>query len=176
MGAFVIPAQGMPAFVRHACASTKIMNSRIASLFLSRALLCAVMLLLCGTSSHASTILRLEFNQMLEQADLVFEGEVLTSRSQWNQQRSSINTYIDFQVNEVIQGAYAQSVITLRFSGGTVGDTTLQIEGVVYPEPGEKGIYFVLDPTRHFVNPLVSWSQGHFRIRRSGCAGPDLYR
>jgi hypothetical protein len=52
----------------------------------------------------------------------------------------------------------------LRFLGGTVGNKTMAICDMKFPQPGERGIYFVASLERMQVHPLYGWSQGHFLL------------
>jgi hypothetical protein len=108
----------------------------------------------------------MDIDEVLDQSSLVFEGEVISSTARWNASKTSIATYVEFLISDVIQGEYAESSLTLRYTGGTVDDMTLTVDGVVYPKIGERGIYFVLSTEENFIHPLVGWSQGHFRIVR----------
>lgn len=122
-----------------------------------------LLLLLCGLgAANATTILSVDMDQMLEQAKLVFEGEVLAHDVAWNANRSSISTSITFRVVDVIKGVHAEEQISVKFSGGKIGGEEIRVSAMAYPPIGEQGIYFLEDPSRHLVNPLIGWSQGHF--------------
>ncbi len=45
-------------------------------------------------------------------------------------------------------------------------DRHLEVPGLEVPAVGERGIYFVEDPTRRQIHPLFGWDQGRFRIER----------
>jgi hypothetical protein len=118
-------------------------------------------------TTYASSILQIDTTQLVNNAELVFEGEVLTSRSE---QASSgyIYTYVDFLVTDVLIGnVVAGTVLPLRFTGGTVGDLKLDV-GSVIPTMGEHGVYFIESLDKPLINPLLGWSQGHFRIQLDG--------
>jgi len=130
-----------------------------------------VLVVLCAglgvQTVYASTILQVNTEQLVNQSELVFEGEVLATRSE---QASSgyIYTYVDFLVTDVLIGEFqAGTVLPLRFTGGTVGDLKLDV-GSVIPTLGEHGIYFVESLDKPLTNPLLGWSQGHFKIQQEG--------
>jgi hypothetical protein len=115
----------------------------------------------------ATSILRIDTVQLANDAELVFEGEVLATRSE---QAGSgyIYTYVDFLVTDMVLGdAEAGGIITLRFTGGVVGDLTLDV-GSDIPSLGERGIYFVEAQDAGLTNPLLGWSQGQFEIQDDG--------
>ena len=118
-------------------------------------------------SAQASTVLRMDFGEVVESAELVFEGRVTALQAQ-RIADGSIHTFVTFQINEIIKGEFASDTIELRFLGGQVGTRGLQVGDMRMPEMGETGIYFV-ETLRDFqVNPLVGWAQGHFLIEEIG--------
>jgi hypothetical protein len=122
------------------------------------------LILLPGLSLRASSIAQVDTRQLLHSAQLVFQGEVLDRRSE-QAADGRIYTFVDFQVEEVLVGTQPEgSVLTLRFTGGQVGDRRFSV-GVDIPEVGEKGIYFVESVDTKLINPLLGWSQGRFRIQ-----------
>lgn len=122
--------------------------------------------LLFAVSAQATSIRQLSFDQVAEQAQLVFEGEVVAVEARWNADQSHIQTVVTFRVAEVLKGTHSQKSLTLSFVGGTVANTTEKFDGLIYPEFGEHGIYFVENISQPQLNPLVGWSQGHYKIRR----------
>ena len=92
---------------------------------------------------------------------------MIASASQF-EDSGAIFTYIEVLILDAIKGnAVAGDTVVLQFVGGQVGDTVFDI-GVQYPQPGEKGIYFLHDPVQVQLSPLVGWTQGHFIIDASG--------
>jgi len=104
-------------------------------------------------------------DEMLQTAELVFEGKVVASEARWNAANTLIKTYVTFDISEVVVGDYSQSTIQLSFIGGSVGEDKIEAEGMQYPKLGEEGIYFVEKLGRELINPLVGWSQGHFLVK-----------
>ncbi|MEM7360815.1 MAG: hypothetical protein AAF431_17125 [Pseudomonadota bacterium] len=127
-------------------------------------LLVSVMCLLTIAAAQASSIRQLHLDDVSQQSELIFVGEVVNSVASWNPQRSRITTQITFRIDEVIKGSYSEANLQLGFAGGTVGDATMEYEGLRYPIIGESGIYFVETIAKPLVNPLVGWSQGHFLL------------
>jgi hypothetical protein len=115
---------------------------------------------------HATTVLQVDMEQLLNDAAVIFEGEVIASEAKWNVDNSYISTWVTFRVDDVLKGELPSATITQSFAGGTVDGTTLQVSGMVYPQVGEMGIYFIENPERQQVNPIVGWSQGHFKVKK----------
>jgi hypothetical protein len=114
----------------------------------------------------ATTVLQVDVDYLLNEAILIFEGEVLSSEAKWNHDKTSIVTFVTFSVKNIVKGETQASTVTVMFSGGTVGETGLQVSAMVYPAVGENGIYFLENPGQQLVNPLVGWGQGHFRVKK----------
>lgn len=110
----------------------------------------------------ATTVRQLEFDALVANAALIFTGEVIDRQAVWNQQKTHIDSLITFRVQQVIKGEYNDARIVLRFAGGEIGAVREYVEGMVYPEIGERGLYFVETLERTQVNPLLGWQQGHF--------------
>lgn len=126
-----------------------------------------ILLAICGclflpTMASATSIQKIGFTELSQQAQLVFEGEVVSSIARRHPDTRRIYTYVTFTVKDVVKGVFSETELTLQFSGGEVSDELVVYESLVYPEKGEQGVYFVSTIKRPMVNPLVGWSQGHF--------------
>lgn len=129
-------------------------------------------LLLFAQAGRASTVLQIDTDALLDRAELVFEGSVIGSTAKWNADRSAIFTEVTFAISEVIKGSAPGQSLTLKFAGGEVDGTGMQVSSMHYPGPGERGIYFVESTSKVYTSPLVGWSQGHFLLERDA-AGSD---
>jgi len=123
------------------------------------------------SSGNAASVKEVTMVEMLQVSQFVFEGKVISSESQENS-RQRIHTFVTFEIQEIIKGDYPMDSITLSFLGGTVGDVTLMVSDMNFPEVGEHGIYFVESIKRSQVNPIYGWSQGHFLVETDG-SGTD---
>lgn len=119
---------------------------------------------LVSNSVYATSVLQMDFNEVSQQAELVFRGTVVSKEARWNNSKTRIHTQIVLSVDEVISGNYAASTLALRFLGGELDGSMTLVGGMIYPEVGEQGIYFVESLQRKLVNPLVGWSQGHYKV------------
>lgn len=123
----------------------------------------AVLLCLVVTPVQATTVLQLSFPEVVDNAELIFEGQVSNVESVQTGPRS-IHTKVTFDVITVIKGDYFQSNISLQFLGGEVDGRRLVVQGMQVPELGETGIFFVESLHEPLIHPLVGWSQGHFLL------------
>ena len=116
---------------------------------------------------YGTTIQKLDIDEVVMEAELVFEGEVLTHEVRVDANSNLINTFVSFLVIDVIKGSNQIDIIELKFAGGTLNGETVRVNGLSIPQPGEQGIYFVESTSNGLINPLVGWSQGHFVIKES---------
>lgn len=130
---------------------------------LARAALSCLLCVSFPILTSATTIRAVSVAEMLEQSELVFEGRVSSIEVRGGEDPASIHTCAQFEPIEVLKGPAVGKSIELCFAGGTKGGFRRRIEGMIYPRPGENGIYFVKSLTEHYVSPFYGWQQGHFR-------------
>ncbi len=110
----------------------------------------------------ATSVREVSLEEMLTQAELIFEGEVAHIEVQETPIYRRPFTRVEFRVLEVIKGNWQQPTIALDFLGGESNGRRLAVEEMDYPKLGEHGIYFVESLRRRQVHPLYGWSQGRF--------------
>lgn len=121
------------------------------------------LLFIAPSYASAASVRQVTMDEMIQQSQLVFEGEVTAIENKETGPRR-IHTLVTLTILDVIKGEYPSDSITLSFLGGTVGDVTLTVSDMVVPQVGEHGIYFVESLERLQVHPLYGWSQGHFLV------------
>lgn len=124
--------------------------------------------LLPGGNARATSVLQLDFAEVADTAELIFEGRVLSLQAR-RMPGGAIHTFVRFRVLDVVKGDHPGDEIELSFLGGRVGDAQLQVAEMQMPVEGETGFYFVESLRRPLVHPLVGWKQGHYLIE----AGTD---
>jgi hypothetical protein len=135
--------------------------------FIKKILLLIALCFFFSQPSQASSILEVDFQQIVNRAESIFEGEVVATSSEMSAD-GNIYTLVDFLVLDVLSGNLnVGESITLRFTGGTVNGLTLSV-GSVIPAIGEHGVYFIEAINAQLINPLYGWSQGHYRIQANG--------
>jgi hypothetical protein len=116
-------------------------------------------------STQASTILRVSFENVVQNAEFVFEGEVISQETRRSPQDGRPYTYFTFQALDVLKGSYPSGgIVTLGFAGGTIDGMTLEVHDLRMPVLHENGIYFVESLKKQLVNPLYGWHQGHYLV------------
>jgi len=141
------------------CPARLLENSRQVFCYLSSSIL-----LLLSLSASATTILGMDIDQVAEQAELIFEGEVILSETRQESATGVISSYLTFRIDDVVKGDYDAATVELKFMGGVFNGQIVQVSGMRIPETGEQGIYFVESVSRDLINPLLGWSQGHFIV------------
>ncbi len=116
------------------------------------------------SGGQAASVRQVSMAEMLQNSELVFQGEVLSLESVETGPKQ-IHTYVTFRIEDIVKGQYPQGIITLRYLGGTVNNRTLAVSDMILPRPGEHGIYFVESLERRQMHPLYGWSQGHFLVQ-----------
>ncbi|PYL54142.1 MAG: hypothetical protein DMF29_06875 [Verrucomicrobia bacterium] len=119
----------------------------------------------------ATTVIPPTFEQLVQQAELIFQGTVTDVRSVWEGEGAQrhINTYVTFQIGENMKGN-AGSSYTIRILGGTVGDETMEVTDTPKFKMGDRDILFVEHNNDQFV-PLVGINNGRFHVQRDGQTG-----
>ena len=119
-----------------------------------------------ATGTNATTILGMDIDEVANEAELIFEGEVILHETRQNSNTGIIHTYVTFTVHDVVKGDFSADTIELKFAGGTFMGQIVEVRGLKIPKEGENGIYFVESTSRDLLNPLIGWSQGHFIIEQ----------
>jgi hypothetical protein len=126
------------------------------------------------TCITGTTVIPPTFEQLVQQAELIFQGTVTDVRSVWEGEGAQrhIDTYVTFQIDENVKGK-ATSSYTIRMLGGTVGDETMEVTDSPKFKVGDREILFVEHNNEQFV-PLVGINHGHFHLQRDEQTGRDI--
>jgi len=137
-------------------------------------LLPLILIGLAFTRVSATTVVPPTFEQLVQQAELIFQGTVTDSRSVWEGEggQRHIETYVTFQVEDSVKGQAGTSY-TIRMLGGTVGDETMEVTDTPKFKVGDREILFVEHNYDQFV-PLVGISHGRFHVQKDEQTGRDV--
>jgi hypothetical protein len=122
----------------------------------------------------ATSVIPPTFDQLVEQAELIFQGTVTDVRSVWEGEGAQrhIDTYVTFQTQDSVKGNIDASY-TIRLLGGTVGDETMEVTDAPKFKVGDRDILFVEHNNEQFV-PLVGINHGRFHVQRDEQTGRDV--
>ena len=135
------------------------------------AAICAAFVL---NSAQATTVIAPSFDELVEQAQVIFQGTVTDAQSQWTGEGGNrrIVTYVTFKVDEAIKGEVG-ATYTVRMLGGTVGDQTMEVTDSPKFKVGDRDILFVENNGSQFI-PLVGIMHGRFRVQKDKATGREV--
>jgi hypothetical protein len=128
---------------------------------LNRFVLSAVLVIGFQHILYATTVRRMNFDDLVARADTIVVGQVIDSRAYWASDRKLILTSYTVEVAESIKGNAAHT-ITVTAVGGRVGNTILHVSGMPEFRAGENAIVF-LERSGAYTT-VVGLSQGKFTI------------
>lgn len=115
---------------------------------------------------HATTVIAPTFAQLVDEAELIFQGKVTAARSIWTGEGAQrvIVTFVTFKVEDTMKGNPGESY-TVRMLGGTVDGETIEIADAPKFKVGDRDILFVEHNGSQFI-PLVGIMHGRFHVKR----------
>ena len=124
-------------------------------------------LALIAPNARATTVIPPTFDELVDQAEVIFQGNVTDVKSQWAGEGAQrhIVSYVTFQVEDALKGAPGQSY-TIRMLGGTVDGETMGVSDAPKFHVGDKDILFVQNNGSQFI-PLVGIMHGRFHVRKN---------
>ena len=135
------------------------------------------LIVLLPAAAYATTVERLDLDDLVRKAGSVVVGKVGASRTYWSADRKIILTTYTIEVEENLKGRGARS-IELTTVGGTIGNVELHVSGMPAFEKDEKAVIFV-ENTGAF-KTVVGLGQGKFTVMNDevsnnvqGLAFPD---
>ncbi|MFL6542117.1 MAG: hypothetical protein ACJ8I9_03025 [Chthoniobacterales bacterium] len=139
-----------------------------------RPLFIAVTAALALSTARATTVIPPTFDQLVQDAELIFQGTVTDVKSQYVGEggQRHITTYVTVKVEDAVKGDPGASY-TLRMLGGTVGDETMEVSDAPKFKVGDRDILFVEHNGTQFI-PLVGIMHGRFRVDHDSQTGADM--
>jgi hypothetical protein len=120
---------------------------------------------LAVASIRATTVIPPTFDQLVSDAELIFQGTVTDAHSKWSGEGADrrIMTSVTFNIEDAIKGAPGRSY-TIQMLGGTVDGETIEVSDSPKFKVGDRDILFVEHNGNQFV-PLVGIMHGRFHIQ-----------
>ena len=130
-----------------------------------RFLICFCLVALCLSSLRATTVIPPTFDELVNDADTIFEGTVTGTRSEWTGEGADrhIETYVTFKVEDAIKGSLGGEY-TIRMLGGTVDGHTMEVTDAPRFKVDDRDILFVTNNGTQFI-PLVGIMHGRFHVQ-----------
>ena len=123
--------------------------------------------LIAGACSlSATTVIPPTFDQLVDQAEVIFQGTVTKVSSEWVGEGAErhIVSYITFKVKDALKGSPGESY-TMRTFGGTVDGESMMIGDAPTFNVGDEDFLFVENNGTQIV-PLVGIMHGQFHVRK----------
>lgn len=129
--------------------------------------------LLALHTTRGMTVIPPTFDELVAQAELIFEGTVTAVRSERIGEGAErrIVTFVTFAVDEPIKGEPG-SAYTIRMLGGTVDGETLEVTDAPKFKKGDRDIVFVENNGKQFI-PLVGIMHGRYRVSKNKQTGEE---
>lgn len=136
----------------------------------------ALFVILASTLCRATTIIAPTFPELVAKSDTVVLGEVtaVTSELVTRGAERAIFTRVTLVVRDAIVGS-PPTALTLEFLGGTVGELTMEVDGIPLFAVGRTEILFVQNNGRQ-ICPLVGMAHGRYKIERDPATGSELVK
>jgi hypothetical protein len=132
---------------------------------------CCTLGLLCAT-----TVIPPSFDELVSQAQIIFQGTVTNVRSEWAGEGAQrhIVSYVTFKVNDAFKGNPGDQ-ITLQMLGGTVDGKTMAVTDAPKFKRGDRDVLFVENNGTQFI-PLVGIMHGRFHVRQDANGHDVIYK
>lgn len=132
---------------------------------LFRSLFLLLCVLLAVPAARATTVIPPTFDELVAEAETIFEGTVTAMRSEWTGQGADrhIVSYVTFKIEDAIKGALGADY-TIRVFGGTVDGQTVEVTDAPRFKVGDRDILFVQHNGTQFI-PLVGIMHGRFHVQ-----------
>jgi hypothetical protein len=121
-------------------------------------------------AASATTLARLRFDELAQQASAVGRLRCLRTVSQWK--GGEIWTRTEFAVIEENKGTLPR-IVAVEMPGGVMGHLHARVEEVPAFVAGEEACLF-LWPAPDGAYRILGWSQGAFRIRKDDATGLEM--
>lgn len=132
--------------------------------------------LLIAGSMAATTVMKLDLPQLVQESDTIVQGRVDQIYSQWDADKKVIFTYVSINVEDPVKGEQ-RSVVTIKQLGGAIGAMNMSIVGMPRFVRGDDLLLFLKsngDGTHH----VVGLGQGKYTVANdvavSNLSGVDL--
>lgn len=146
----------------------------------ARVLLLAALVLIQNPAANA-ILAEVTVPELVQMADHIVEAEVLSTSSNWSDDRDQIITTVQLRNRKSHAGSLSDSsFVTVILPGGTVGDIAMEVEHTPEFKVGESVIVFLTDigGSRFRVS---GWEAGKFtventRVRENGLTSAQFLK
>lgn len=128
------------------------------------AVLTLIGLLAATTVVWATTVVKLDFDQLVAASDVIIVGHIATVKA--FEQNGRVFTRVEVRVDETLKGAVAGKLEIVHI-GGRTDDLVTRVHGMPSFEVGEHALLFLEQPrsVKHFV--VTGLAQGKIALEKS---------
>ncbi|NNG26904.1 MAG: hypothetical protein HKM87_05220 [Ignavibacteriaceae bacterium] len=122
-------------------------------------------LFLCGLyPAYYAQQIESELQVLSKGADVILIGEVTEQASSWNENKTRIYTKATIQVDEYIKGSNTQSIVTVKYLGGEVGEIGEMYSHMPRFEDNEEVLVFLKKGENNTDYKVFSGEVGKIRV------------
>lgn len=135
-----------------------------------RMLFAALVIGLASTyPAHATSVLPLYLDELVDTAAVAFQGTVLDNRTEREAGSKLVVTYTTFAVSDVLKGTVAATHTIKQIGGELAGEgMSYRIQGVPKFVPGQDYVVFMAGVSEAGFSSPIGLVQGRFSIKREG--------
>lgn len=129
-----------------------------------------IFLISASLSIHASVVVKMTFDKIVSDADIILSGRVTQVQAKREQNphtgKNSVYTYISIESEQVFRGSFKGTSYTFKILGGAIpGEPTGEmLTGAPEFKPGQEVFLFLKNDNTLYC-PVVGLSQGRFNLR-----------
>lgn len=112
-------------------------------------------------TTEATTLLKMDLNELISRADLIVIGKAGTYSSQSD--NGEIFTYTTFTVEQVIKGDVATKEVAVKTPGGEKDGIVMEVPGAPQLTAGGAYVLFLYSNTDKYMSNIVGW-QGKYTV------------
>jgi hypothetical protein len=130
---------------------------------ITSAAVCLLAIIWFSHDTRATTLLRMDADSLVDQAEVIFSGEAVKSEVVSAPLNGLPYTLVTFRVGQVLKGSVIADDVILRFEGGDTGVERVEVIGMPQFTIGEQYLLFVRANGSAYC-PVLGWWQGQFRF------------
>ena len=121
-------------------------------------------LLLSHSAGQATTLLKVDLDEIAARADIIVVGVAQESWCRWDANRERIYTYTRFAVDETLKGDQDMTEVVVKVPGGDLDGISMDVlETASLVETGHY-ILFLYSRADKLMSNVVAWRQGQYTI------------
>lgn len=125
------------------------------------------------TGVSSGVVEEMSLLQLVSASDLIITGSVEEINSRWNSGHDQIHTDVGLSVQQCVKGPWQPSRVTIRVSGGQVGDIVQSSPAAPQFEVGEEVLVF-LEFGEEGTARVVGGFQGKLTLSEDKVVGSDV--